>query len=267
MTLVSEAAVPKGNRAPDPELTRERMGPVRVATPRRNPSTDQKKIRRQMGLQQPTNSQRTAMAVCASCSGAGRAGHSNLPCGSCGGSGSCVRVEATVLDTWAERLNPNDQIGLPNGKTQKVLRVRRHETDAQKLYVDTDGGTALVNKRDTFRVVPHNSQQQSMPGYGKPGGNSNKTPFGGHGGQAGSNEKSTTQCPSCGRNGSLQQRGDHYQCSHCGYQESFGGAGNHTFTDRPSIVQAPSRERSGLSPFASIIARRAHAVLAQEEQA
>lgn len=269
MTLVSEGAVPKGNRAPDPESTRERMGPQRVATPRRNPSTDQKKVRRQIGLQQSSGQRTAALERCVACKGSG-CEQDTRPCPTCGGSGSHVamRVEATTTENWAERLNPGDQISLPNGKTMKVNRVRHHETDSQRVYVDTDGGTALVDRRKTFSVVPHNSRQQSTPGYGRPGGNSNTMPFGGHGGQSGTNERgATTQCPSCGRNGTLQQRGSHYQCTHCGYQESFGGAGGSTFTDRESIVGAPSRDRGGLNPTASLIARRAREVLAQEEQA
>lgn len=168
---------------------------------------------------------------------------------------------ATVLDTRAEMLNPNDQLQMPNGRTQKVLRVRPHETDGHHVYVDTDGGTTLVERGAAFKVVPKNSQQQSLPGYGVPGGNSNHLP--GDVQNGGDNSAPSSKCPNCGGPGTLARQGDHYSCSRCGYKEKFGGAGNHAFSDNSSVVRTFSTINS---PFQSAVARRATALLNQSEE-
>lgn len=227
------AAVPKGNRAPDAESTREpmRAGVRRGNEVRRSPSTDEKKAKR-------------------------------------------LQSKGTVNPgVWAERLSPGDQIQLPNGKTQQVLRVRRHETSSNHVYVDTDGGTVPVERRQPFTVVPHNSQQQSSPGYGVPGANSNAHPFSGHGGPGGSNQANSTQCPNCRGNGTLARKGDHYACSRCGYVERFGGAGGLAFSDQKSqVTNLPRSTQPRVNSFATVngpltsaIARRAREVLEQEE--
>lgn len=168
---------------------------------------------------------------------------------------------ATVLDTRAEMLNPGDQIKTPNGRTQKVQRVRPHETSAKHVYVDTDGGTALVERSAGFQVAPKNSQQQSMPGYGTPGGNANQLPFDPQSGNA-TNSAPSTKCPNCGGPGTLAQKGDKYACSRCGYTEAFGGAGGNAFSDASSVVRTFSTINSGTQ---SVVARRAAALLNQEE--
>lgn len=169
--------------------------------------------------------------------------------------------QATVLDTRAEMLNPGDQIKSPNGRTQKVTRVRPHETSAKHVYVDTDGGTALVERSAGFQVAPKNSQQQSLPGYGTPGGNANHLPFDPQSGNA-TNAAPSTKCPNCGGPGTLAQKGDHYSCTRCGYQENFGGAGGNAFSDASSVVRTFSTINSGTQ---SVVARRAAALLNQEE--
>lgn len=168
---------------------------------------------------------------------------------------------ATVLDTRAEMLNPGDQIRNPNGRTQKVVRVRPHETSAKHVYVDTDGGTAVVERSAGFQVVPKNSQQQSLPGYGTPGGNANHLPFDPQSGNA-SNAAPSTQCPNCQGHGTLARQGDHYTCSRCGYREQFGGAGGHAFSDASSVVRTFSTINGSTM---SAVARRAAAVANQEE--
>ncbi len=168
---------------------------------------------------------------------------------------------ATVLDTRAEMLNPKDQIKTPNGQTQKVVRVRPHETSAKHVYVDTDGGTAMVERGASFQVVPKNSQQQSLPGYGTPGGNSNRLP--GDPQNGGDNSAPTTKCPNCSGPGTLARQGDHYSCSRCGYREQFGGAGGHAFSDNPSVVKTFSTINSTTH---SAVARRATALLNQSEE-
>lgn len=172
-----------------------------------------------------------------------------------------VQRHATVLDTRAEMLNPGDQIKSPNGRTQKVTRVRPHETSAKHVYVDTDGGTALVERSAGFQVAPKNSQQQSLPGYGTPGGNANHLPFDPQSGNA-TNAAPSTKCPNCGGPGTLAQKGDHYSCTRCGYQENFGGAGGNAFSDASSVVRTFSTINSGTQ---SVVARRAAALLNQEE--
>lgn len=176
------------------------------------------------------------------------------------------RKQATVLSADAWRLNPGDSIQTPNGRTMKVQRVRPHETSPHHVYIDTDGGTTVAQRTDRYTVVPHNSQQQATPGYGTPGGNTNTLPFDPQA-SGGSNApaKGSNQCPSCKGNGTLARQGDHYTCSKCGYKESFGGAGGNAFSDSPRQVQVRSSYTTVNSPGMSVIARRARAVLAQEE--
>lgn len=179
------------------------------------------------------------------------------------------RKTATVLNTDAWRLNPGDNIRMPNGRTMKVHRVRPHETSGKHVYVDTDSGTSLAERAQAFEVVHSNAQQQSLPGYGTPGGNSNKLPFdpqSSHGTNVADTGGSTgASCPACKRKGTLQRQGDHYTCSACGYRESFGGAGGHAFSDAPRRVQTSRRYSTINTSGMSAIARRAREVLAQEE--
>lgn len=168
---------------------------------------------------------------------------------------------ATVIDTRAEMLNPGDQIKTPNGRTQKVVRVRPHETSGKHVYVDTDGGTAVVERSAGFQVAPKNSQQQSLPGYGTPGGNANALPFDPQSGNA-TNAAPSTQCPTCGGHGTLARQGDHYSCNRCGYREQFGGAGGHAFSDASSVVRTFSTVNQSTK---SVVARRAAALLNQED--
>ena len=283
-----QAARPKG-RSLDDESTSQPMRPAARGQIARNPSTDQKRVRR-------ANMRKSAdwtpgHVSCRSCGYVGHpmmsGGATGPECSHCGSYevsktrpevqtggqsypensrylhqgdyGRTSAKQATVLDTRAEMLNPGDQIRTPNGRTMKVTRVRPHETHAGHVYVDTDGGTALVKRTDGFQVVPKNSQQQSLPGYGTPGGNANHLPFDPQSG--GSNSPGATKCPNCQASGTLARKGDHFACSRCGYQEAFGGAGGHSFSDASSVV----RTFSTLDTHQSAVARRATALLNQEE--
>lgn len=292
-----EAARPKG-RSLDDEPMAQPMRATRQGEVRRNPSTDQKRVRR-------ANMRKSAdwtpgHVHCRSCGNEAHpmmsGGATGPECSVCGsyevsktrptptggtpypensrylhqgdyaltGPGKEKHAslhEATVLNTQAWMLNPGDQIRMPTGKTQKVTRVRPHETSQKHVYVDTDGGTALALRTDPFDVVPFNSQQQELPGYGTPGGNTNHAP--GLGG--GDNMAPSTQCPVCGGNGTLTRQGDHYTCSRCGYKEQFGGAGGHSFSDSPRQVQTAAKYSTINSPMKSVVARRAEAMLNQKE--
>jgi ribosomal protein L37AE/L43A len=203
---------------------------------------------------------------------------------------------ATVRMTDAWRLNKGDKVRGPNGETHELRRnFRPHETDPHSGYVDTDSGTALTERVKPVQVVDVNMQQKSLPGYGVPGGNSNRLPFDpqanhaidvyknqsgvahtpGASNVAPGGKDSQTECPSCKKHGTLQRQGDHYQCSACGYREKFGGGAGLAFTDSPRRIitnpEVSKIHRSNLqystinSSGMSAIARRAQAVLAQEE--
>lgn len=284
-----EAARPKGRSTWDDEPSTQPMRPSARGQIARNPSTDQKRVRR-------ANNRKVAdwtpgHVTCSSC---GFTGHPVLGdgtganCARCGSysvtktrpaptggtpypdnsrylhQGDYQRSaakQATVQDANAEWLNPGDTIRVPNGKTQKVQRVRPHESSADHVYVDTDGGTAVVRRTDRFQLVRDNQQQQSLPGYGTPGGNTNALP-GDTQTSGGSNEAQSNDCPVCGGKGTLARQGDSYVCSRCGYREKFGGAGGHAFSDSPQTVRTFSTINR---PLQSVIARRAQQVLDQKE--
>jgi ribosomal protein L37AE/L43A len=274
-----EAARPKSPRSLDDEPMSQPMRPSARGQIARNPSSDQKRVRRanqrkvaDFNEQGNGASWVPGQVSCRSC------GHTGQPrlgdgtganCARCGSYSvsktrpgqSTAAVTATIRESNAEWLNPGDSIRTPNGKTQKVNRVRPHETSADHVYVDTDGGTALVKRTDRFQVVPDNNQQQSLPGYGTPGGNSNRLPFDPQS-SAGGNSAPSSQCPVCGTKNSLSRSGDHYTCSRCGYREQFGGAGGNAFSDSPQVVRTFSTINR---PTQSVIARRAQQVLDQKE--
>jgi len=175
---------------------------------------------------------------------------------------SNLQTEATVFDTTADRLNPGDHIRTPTGQTVKVKRMRNHETSGKHVYMDTDQGTSVVERGAKVQIVPHNSQQQELPGYGTPGANTNKLPMDtGNVGPskqnpAGSNEAKSNSCPVCGSKGSMHRRGQQYVCSKCGYKENIGAAGpgkGFDFTDMPQRLM-------GQGSLKGAIARRAQEV-------
>lgn len=216
----------------DEDTTTEPMRPAARGQIARNPSTDQKRVRREMA-------RKTAMVTCAVCSYSGES-HSSA-CAHCGSLDTKI---ATRFDTQAWRLNPGDKIQLSNGQTQQVTRVRPHENGAgSHVYVDTDGGTTLAHRNDNFTVVPSNTLQQTSPGYGTPGGNFNYLPWDRTPGGS-----STGGCPRCG--GHLVRRGDHFQCGNCGYQQQQGGASGHSFSPHNQIITTFSTVNQELSAVA-----------------
>ena len=165
------------------------------------------------------------------------------------------RRTATVLKTQVDRLQPGDRIVTPTGQTEKVQRVRNHETRGDHVYLDTDSGTALVKRKTEFSISPHNTIQQEVPGFGVPGANTNANPFGRDHGT--SNQVSSGTCPNCGATGSMSRRGGTYVCSRCGYHEQTGPLGpDATLMDSDRVIKTfTSLDRK------SAIARRAHELL------
>lgn len=199
-----------------------------------------------------------------------------------------ARKQATVLNTQVERLNAGDQVRTPTGQTMKVHQVRPHETDATRMYLDTDQGTSVVSRGTDFQVVPANNQQQELPDIGNPmnEGNSAKLPMSGRtpaGPGAGETAQvsASTPCPNCGNLGTLHKHGDEYVCSVCGFSISAGGSpGNLLFTNAPT-GHVPPRRTPGPAPRAHVwgsryqtysteglgqVARRARQVLDDHEE-
>jgi hypothetical protein len=188
---------------------------------------------------------------------------------------------ATQFDTTADRLNPGDMIRTPTGQTVKVLRMRNHETSPGHAYMDTDQGTSVVRRKAPVQIVPANTRQQELPGYGTPGGNTNQLPMdrgnvgpGGGGGGSSSNVATSADCPVCGGKDTLHRQGQMYVCSKCGYKENFGAAGTQgqgfTFTDMPQQLRGGGPNRGPGIPLSSslksAIARRAQEVLDSTEE-
>lgn len=180
-----------------------------------------------------------------------------------------VQVEktATVLDTTADRLQPGDSVLGPTGQTLRVKRVRNHETSKNHVYVDTDQGTTLAERGQSFKIAPHNTVQQEVPGFGIPGANSNSTPFGRDHGQGASNQVGSGTCPNCGASGSMTRRGGTYVCSRCGYHEQTGPLGNDTKGNPLTLLDSERVIRTFTSlDRPTAIASRARAVLKPLEE-
>ena len=167
--------------------------------------------------------------------------------------------EATVVHTDADKLQPGDAILGPTGQVVRVKRVRNHETNNKHVYVDTDAGTSLVERRHQFQRSPHNTVQQEIPGFGIPGANTNTVPFGRSPGKEGPGNavSQSAPCPNCGAPGSMVRRGGTYVCSRCGYHEQTGPLGpNSNLLDSERVIKTfNSLDRT------SAIARRAREVL------
>lgn len=242
-----DAARPKKLVAEDQESTAAE--PMRGSQPsvRRNPSTDQKKTRRQMQRSQ----QRTAISVCAACQ-ASSAG----PCQSCG----CTLVtRATVLPTNAERLQSGHVLRLPSGQRVKVKGVRPHENSGGHLYLDTDIGTSVVDRKAQFHVMQGDAAERGAP-FKQP--TNRETPGNFNTNLAESTEKpeaapAAGKCPNCGK-GPLVNHGGKMVCRNCGYTSSggdsdFGDAGYR----RPTAF---------LHDGMTAVARRAQTLVERTEQ-
>lgn len=228
---------------------------------RRRPSNDQKRVRREM-------QRRTAAcdSSCVACGCVGRAvtASGSPACGSCGSlSVTATRFQSPVATADGKVLiNQGDQIRTPTGQTITVNKVRRHETSGDHYYLDTDAGTSVVPYSTAFDMVSQsgNQSQEALPGTGVPGGNSNNMPFNPQaGGEAGSTE-TPTQCPSCGRKGTLNRKGGKYQCSSCGASANPTGGAGMNFSDSTQQI------RSSINDPRSAIARHASTVLIDQKE-
>lgn len=169
-----------------------------------------------------------------------------------------TRHTATQLDSNIARsdgtiLIPNgSQMRLPDGKTTTIKNIRRHETSRDHFYVDTDLGTTLMPWSTKISLVPSEGQQQVMPGYGDPRGNSNSLPAGAGPYTNPGAASSKTVCPVCGNN-TLVHAGAKAQCTSCGY--SAAARGGTDFGTATQVVN-PGR-RASIHPPLSAVARRA----------
>jgi hypothetical protein len=209
-----------------------------------------------------------------SCRACGHCGQGRRSCALCGSTAVAVTAEIAKEATQFDRnvatsdgrllINPGEQIRTPTGQTVTVNNIRRHETSRDHYYLDTDMGTTLVPWSTNFQVVPSNNQQQELPGYGRPGGNANEIPFSAkEPRQKDSPDPRSNQapqgstCPVCG--GTLQQSGDKYQCSRCGYTDQFGGPGGQDYSNATQRF-TPNKTSQ------SMLARRATEVLDQMKE-
>ena len=150
-------------------------------------------------------------------------------------------------------LNSGDQIRLPSGQTTTVRGVRRHETSRDHYYVDTDMGTSVMPYSTRVQVVPNDTRQQSMPGYGDPRSNSNRLPGDPNNQGAAIGDTFGKICPVCGGK-SLNVRGGKETCSRCGYNSTTqGGGSEYSFADSPQRINVNGSATSSLSA----VARRA----------
>jgi hypothetical protein len=244
--LRHDAARPKKLQVEDQESTAQE--PMRGSQPsvRRNPSTDQLKKRRQMA-----RAQKTALTVCAACQGP-----SDGPCGACG----CTLVtQATVLPTNAERLQSGHTIRLPSGQRVKVKGVRPHENSGGHLYLDTDIGTSVVDRKAQFHVMQGDAAERGAP-FKQP--MNRETPGNFNTGLSESTEKAKAapaagKCPSCGK-GPLVNHGGKMTCRNCGYATS---GGDTDFGD-PGYRRPTAYLHDGMTA----VARRAQTLVERTEQ-
>lgn len=279
-----DAARPKKLQVEDQESTAQE--PMRGSQPsvRRNPSTDQLKKRRQMA-----RAQKTALTVCAACGNPrcdadvwrqaaevnGRlysaaenqrdeareqlrllACASDGPCGACG----CTLVtQATVLPTNAERLQSGHTIRLPSGQRVKVKGVRPHENSGGHLYLDTDIGTSVVDRKAQFHVMQGDAAERGAP-FKQPA--NRETPGNFNTNLSESTEKAKAapaagKCPSCGK-GPLVNHGGKMTCRNCGYATS----GGDTDFGEPGYRRPTAYLHDGMTA----VARRAQTLVERTEQ-
>jgi hypothetical protein len=131
----------------------------------------------------------------------------------CRACGSLALKTATVLMTQIERANPGDQMRTPQGQSVHVKKIRPHETDNTKVYVDTDLGTAVMS-RGTEVNLTQGERQQELPNSGNPSGNAGMLPGAGRTptgeGDAGGGGYAAPRCPRDGTK--MVQRGNTWIC-------------------------------------------------------
>lgn len=212
----------------------------------------------------------TAALQCIACGCHGRGPRQGAMCPACGS----LAVTATVLHTDWEKLNPGDMIRTPQGQTVKITgRPRPHETDGNKIYVDTEWGTSLMNRGTGVDVVPYNTAQQEQPDSGNPfgGGNVGFQPEKARSQPQGGGTKT---CPNDGS--PLQFTGDAWVCPRGDYSQPTNTPGGAEFNNPENVVQTPRRTQPHRTQLwgsryttdgRSAIARRAQQVLELEGSA
>jgi hypothetical protein len=187
------AAKPKGLRSSDDEPRTVPMRPREVV--QKNPTTDQKRVRRQMARNQRT---------------------------------------ATEIPSSADKLRPGDVIRGPNNTTVTVKQVRLHKADSSKVLVDTESGTLVVPRSQAFTLVPVNNRQRELPDQGPvAGAPTTDLPMGGKGQQDPSQGHQGDQCPVCGARMQLRRASGNalYVCPRDGYSVQANGIGAATDPD------------------------------------
>jgi ribosomal protein S27AE len=179
---------------------------------------------------------------------------------SCSTCGCTLQITATVLPTNAELLQKGHTLRLPSGQRVKVNGIRPHENSGGHVYLDTDIGTSVVNRKSQFQVVQGDAASRGAP-FKQP--TNRETPGNFNTGLGESTEKQKApaaagRCPNCGK-GPLVNHGGKMQCRNCGYSSSggdsdFGESGYR----RPTTAYA----HDGLSA----IARRAQTLVERTEQ-
>jgi hypothetical protein len=155
---------------------------------RSNPSPEDRKVRNRQQRSQRTPQPRTAALQCLACGCMGHGAARGSMCPACGS----LAVQATRLDTQIERLTEGDQLLTPQGQSVNVKKVRPHETESGKVYVDTDMGTSIMDRGTNVKYVPkggHSSVQQELPNSGNPQANVGRMP--------GAGDMTPAQAPMC----------------------------------------------------------------------
>jgi len=240
-----EAARPKKLRVQDQESTTQESMLGSQPSVRRNPSTDQKKTRRQM-----QRAQKTACAACQRPSAG--------PCDTCG---CTLVVQATVLPTNAEGLQQGHVLRLPSGQRVKVKSLRPHENSRDHMYLDTDIGTAVVHRKAPFNVMTGDAASRGVP-FKQPGNRETPGNFNTELGESTDRQQAPAaagKCPNCGK-GPLVNHGGKMRCRNCGYASSGGD----------SDFGEPGYRRPATSAYQhdgrSAIARRAQSLVERTKQ-
>lgn len=249
--LDTTAAKPKGLRASDDQPSTVPMRPREVV--QKNPTTDQKRVRRQMARQQRTAAGdgdvvtqvgKEWRALCSSCPPGNKwftakrtedearralAMHNQRK-----HSKQAALHLATEIPSSADKLRPGDVIRGPNNSTVTVKQVRNHKADSSKVLVDTEAGTLVVPRTQNFTLVPVNNRQREVPDQGPVAGSPvGDLPMGGRGQQDPSQGHQGDSCPVCGARMQLRRANGSalYVCPRDGYSVQANGIGAATDPD------------------------------------
>lgn len=194
-----------------------------------------------------TASKSTLVLDCAACGHLTRAAFKR--CRACG---SLAFKTATVLMTQIERANPGDLMRTPQGQNVKIKKVRPHETENGKVYVDTDLGTSIMDRGTDVNLV-QGERQRELPDSGNPMGNSGQLPGAGRTptgeGATMTGRPAQMAAPDCPRDGTkMVLKGNTWVCPVDGTTAPTTAApGGMQPTDRPS-GQVVEREKGRRPP-------------------